>query len=294
MNTLLKSMRIPFLALTLASIFLGFSTSVSEQAQISILDFSLVFAGALLAHISVNTFNEYYDFRSGLDAKTKKTPFSGGSGALIENPEAVDAVFYVAIISLSLTIAIGIYFTFSFGVLIFPLGLIGIFIIITYTTWLNRSPFLCLVAPGIGFGPLMVIGTHVVLTGDYSMQAFWVSLVLFFLASNLLLINQFPDIAADKSIGRRHFPIVYGVARSTFLYGAFTLAACGVIAIGVYTEILPKLCIFGLMPMGITIAVIIGAMKHATSLEKLLPYMGMNVVVTVLTPILLGLSILHS
>ncbi len=41
----------------------------------------LALLGAFLAHISVNTLNEYFDFKSGLDLETIKTPFSGGSGA---------------------------------------------------------------------------------------------------------------------------------------------------------------------------------------------------------------------
>lgn len=220
-KTVLRSMRIPFLILAPVSVFLGLAASVAVSEQISYFDFFLVLSGALFAHISVNTFNEYHDFCSGLDAKTTKTPFSGGSGALIENPKAAEAVLYVAMISLVLTIMIGLYFTFRLGILIFPLGVVGVLIIITYTKWLNRYPFLCLVAPGIGFGPLMAIGTHVILAGGYSMQVIWISLVPFFLTSNLLLLNQYPDIVADKSIGRRHFPIVYGVNKSTLLYGFF-------------------------------------------------------------------------
>jgi len=42
----------------------------------------LALLGAFLAHVSVNTLNEYYDFKSGLDLETIRTPFSGGSGAL--------------------------------------------------------------------------------------------------------------------------------------------------------------------------------------------------------------------
>jgi len=125
-KTLLRSMRIPFLILTPVSIFLGLATSVAASEQVSYFDFLLVLVGAVFAHISVNTFNEYHDFRSGLDAKTTKTPFSGGSGALIENPQAIEAVFYVAITSLISTIIIGIYFTFRLGVLIF-LGCDGYF-----------------------------------------------------------------------------------------------------------------------------------------------------------------------
>ncbi len=291
-RALLRSVRIPFLILTPVSVFLGFATSVATSEQIPYFDFFLVLIGASFAHISVNTFNEYFDFCSGLDGNTTKTPLSGGSGALIANPAAKNAVLYLAIVSLSLTILIGVYFTINLGMLIFPLGAIGVLIIVTYTTWLNRSPFLCLVAPGLGFGPLMVVGTHVVLTGEYSMQAFWVSLVPFLLASNLLLLNQYPDIVADKSIGRRHFPIVYGVKKSTYLYGVFVLAACGIIVAGIYNDLLPKLSVIGLVPMGISVVVFDGALKYGTSVQKLLPYLGMNVAATVSAPVLLGLGII--
>ena len=77
-------MRIPFLILTPVSIFLGFSTSVLESVEVQSFDLSLVLICALFAHISVNMLNEYYDCRSGLDAKTTKTPFSGGSVACLE------------------------------------------------------------------------------------------------------------------------------------------------------------------------------------------------------------------
>ncbi len=101
-------MRLSFLILTPASIFLGFCTSLKAPGgQINIYDVLLVLLGAVSAHISVNTLNEYFDFRSGLDTKTSKTPFSGGSGALVKNPKAVDAVLNVAIATLSITILIG-------------------------------------------------------------------------------------------------------------------------------------------------------------------------------------------
>ncbi len=285
-------MRLPFLILTPVSIFLGFATALASAVQINYFDLFLVFVGGVLAHISVNTFNEYYDFRSGLDAKTTKTPFSGGSGALIENPEAVNAVFYVAILSLVLTMLIGIYFTLNLGWVIFSVGVIGVLIIVTYTQWLNRYPFLCLVSPGIGFGPLMVVGTHMILTGEYSMQAFWASLVPFFLVNNLLLLNQFPDIEADKSIGRRHFPIVYGVNKSILLYGVFILAACGMIVVGINMELMPKLSLISLIPIAVSVGVFFGIRTHTSSLQKMIPYLGMNVAVTVLTPLLLGISII--
>jgi 1,4-dihydroxy-2-naphthoate octaprenyltransferase len=68
----------------------------------------------------------------------------------------------------------------------------------------------CWLAPGLGFGPLMVMGTEVALAGQYTLEGFVASLVPFFLVNNLLLLNQYPDIEADKAVGRRHFLVVYG------------------------------------------------------------------------------------
>ena len=42
----------------------------------------LAFLGLLLCHIGVNVLNDYFDYKSGIDLKTKRTPFSGGSGIL--------------------------------------------------------------------------------------------------------------------------------------------------------------------------------------------------------------------
>lgn len=290
-KALVASMRIPFLILTPVSIFSGFATARMTGAEIHWVDLVLVFAGALTAHVSVNMFNEYHDFRSGLDAMTTKTPFSGGSGALIANPKAVNAVLYIAILNLIVTVSIGAYFMASRGALILPVGIVGVLIILTYTQLLNRHPFLCLFAPGIAFGPLMVMGTHLILTGEYSMLAGWVSLVPFFLANNLLLLNQYPDIAADKRIGRRHFPIVYGERNGILLYALFAMATCGIIVAGVWAGLLPGLCLIALLPMGLTIVVFLGATKHMASMPELLPYLGMNIAVTVSTPVLLGVGI---
>jgi len=84
---LLGPMRIPFLILTPSCVLLGLGSAVWTCGNVNIFYLFLVFIGALSAHISVNALNEYFDFKSGLDFKTKRTPFSGGSGALPERPE---------------------------------------------------------------------------------------------------------------------------------------------------------------------------------------------------------------
>lgn len=290
-RALIKAMRPPFLMLTPVCVFLGYSAARFARIPVSALDTFLVLTGALAAHISVNTLNEYHDFRSGLDARTVKTPFSGGSGALVENPDAAPGVFLLGKLGLVVTIVVGVYFTVKQGIGILPLGILGVLIVLSYTPLLNRSPFLCLVAPGVGFGPLMVAGADFVLTGHYSSTALLVSLVPFFLTSNLLLLNQYPDIQADRSVGRRHFPIFYGTRVSTLVYGIFSLAACTTIAGGVHWNYLPQSAVFALVPMAGAMIACYGAWLHADSPQRLSPYLAMNVLAALGTPLLLGFSL---
>lgn len=293
-QTLVRSVRPPFLVLTPACVFLGCAFSLAGKAPVSGADVAWILIGALAAHASVNAFNEYYDFRSGLDAKTVRTPFSGGSGALPENPALAEAVFRLAVASLVLAMLVGFYFMASRSLLVLPLGLVGVAVIVTYTQWLNRYPLLCLLAPGTGFGLLMVTGTHVVLSGTVSWPVVWASLVPFFLVNNLLLLNQFPDVAADASVGRRHIPIVWGLRKSAMLYGVFALAAAAVVIAGLFAAVFPVASAICLVPLAATAFVFRGAMKHGASPSRLLPFMGIHVAVTVSVPLLLGLGILSS
>ncbi len=292
-TTVFKTSRPPFLILTPVCVFLGFSTSYSSVSTINCYLFFLVLFAAIFAHISVNILNEYYDFKSGLDLKTNITAFSGGSGALPNHPEAAKAVLFIGLLSLLATIITGIYFIFERGVQILPFGLTGIALIVTYTKWLNRIPFLCLVAPGLGFGILMVIGTHVILTGGYSILPWLVSLVPFFLINNLLLLNQYPDITADSSVGRKTFPIVYGVKKSNAVYCLFLIIAYSLILYLIIMKYIPVLSVIALIPSAGSLFALFGANKYTSDIGKHPRYLAANVAASILSPLILGLSIIY-
>lgn len=281
-------MRIPFLLLTPACVLLGVGTAAWTSEHVSILYVILVFIGALSAHISVNSLNEYFDFKSGLDFKTRRTRFSGGSGTLPENPNMAPHALGTGLITFGITASIGIFFLITRGLLLLPLGAFGLLIVFSYTTWFTRDPLLCLIAPGLGFGPLMVMGTDFVLTGGYSLTAFIVSLVPFFLVSDLLLLNQFPDVEADREVGRKHLPIVVGPRVSSLIYGAFLLLAYASIIFGSHFEDLPRFTLLGLLTIPVAVAAFYGAYLYGENIKKLLPYMALNVIIVILTPVLVA------
>lgn len=293
LKIVLQAIRPAFLVLTPICIFLGLSTSLSTVASINYFLFFIVLVGAICAHISVNTLNEYYDFKSGLDFKTEKTPFSGGSGALPGSPGVAKTILVVGILSLIATIAIGFYLIWECGLQIMPIGIIGVATIVTYTQWLNRMPLLCLVAPGLGFGVLMVVGTHVILTGGHSLLPWLVSLIPFFLINNLLLLNQYPDIKADTSVGRNTFPIAFGLNKSNFVYAVFMMTAYLLIPVLIINDHIPVMSIFALIPVVFSLLALVGAIKYTSKIGEYPQYMGANVAATILAPLLLGISIIN-
>jgi 1,4-dihydroxy-2-naphthoate octaprenyltransferase len=234
-RTVIQSMRGPFLVLTPACVFLGVSTVVASQTSIDLHLLVLVLLGAVLAHISVNTLNEYSDFKSGLDLVTKRTRFSGGSGALPRNPE---------------------------------------------------------MAPGIGFGFLMVVGTQFVLEGKFSTLSWLVAVVPFFLVNNLLLLNQYPDIQADADAGRNHLPIAYGTTVGNRVYALFILATIMVISTCILGGYFPALSLIALLPVPLAFFSLGGAIKYGEAIGDFPQYLGANVAVAILTPLLLGVSLM--
>jgi 1,4-dihydroxy-2-naphthoate octaprenyltransferase len=256
------------------------------------LDILLVFMGALLAHAAVNMLNEYEDFTSGLDLHTRRTPFSGGSGALPQLPSAARSVLLGALVTLGLVVVIGLYFLSQRGLPMLILGGAGVALVITYTRWITRSPLLCLLAPGLGFGPVMVLGTVVALGAPINAAAVAVSVISLLLVSTLLLMNQIPDAEADRRGGRYHAVIVLGVYKAAWLAGAMLLASYGVLALALVSSWLPPATALGFITLPLALWITFKLPQVAGDHHSLPPVLAVNVACLLATLALLvvGLS----
>lgn len=257
-------------------------------------DALLAVFGALAAHVSVNALNEYVDFRSGLDALTQRTPFSGGSGVLPARPELARVALWMGGVTLLLAMATGLYFLWRQPAALpalMPVGLVGVLLVVAYTPWVTRHPWLCLMAPGLGFGPLMMLGTSAVLLGHWGLSVAVMSLLPFGLVNNLLLLNQFPDVDADRRVGRLTLPMLLGQARCWPVLLALFGLAYGALSMAVWWLNLPRAALLGLLTLPMALHVVRGARRHAEDTAALLPFMGMNVVVNLLTPVLVAAGV---
>lgn len=289
--TVIRATRPNFLILAPLCGWLGIILAWRESGAINGAHILLVIVGALLAHAAVNLLNEYEDFRSGLDLMTVRTPFSGGSGALPEKPGAAPQVLVAAMSAVAAVAAIGLYFLWLRGIAMLLPGLLGLLLVIGYTRWITRSPLLCLLAPGLGFGPAMILGTQVALGGIPTVGSVLVSIMAMLLISELLLINQFPDVDPDRRVGRRHLPIVAGLKRSAVVVTCLLLGAFMTLLVAIASGQLPLIA-------GIAFLALPGALWVARQLphtyqdnEALSPVLGINVATILGFLALLGIGL---
>jgi len=248
----------------------------------------LAFVGILLAHISVNTLNDYFDYRSGIDLEVKRTPFSGGSGILPASLLKPNQVFWFGLTCLLLDIPIGIYFIMVRGWLLLPILLIAAICVLLYTPFILKLRWPEW-SPGLGMGTLPVLGAYFVQTSAYTLPAIVASIPSGILVHNLLLLNEFPDVAADRKAGRKTLPITMGKKKASMVYSVLTIIVYLWIIGGVVAGQMPGFSLIALLTLPFAIKAIQGALKHQ-EMGRLVPAMGNNVLVVLLTQLLLGIG----
>jgi len=213
----LAEMRANFLILSVLLVLIG-GAAARHDGFFSPVLLIVTAVGVVVAHISVNLFNEYSDWRTGIDAKTHRTPFSGGSGVMqsgLLKPSRVRAAAWISLL-ISFLIGLGLAAVSGWQVLLYMAA--GGVVMVFYTDYLTKW-MLGELASGITLGSLVVIGAYYVQTGFVAPAAVWASISPGILTLLLLLLNEFPDTEADRTGGRRHLVIVLGKKRAASCRG---------------------------------------------------------------------------
>ena len=186
--------------------------------------------GLVAAHVLVNVLNELADDASGLDARTQRTPFSGGSGALqgghITRRQAWGVAFASGAVALGVAgVALAVWHEWR----LLPVLAVGAACILFYTPWLLRIG-LGELAAGLGLGGLPVLGAALLQGGALKPAVLVVAIAATAMTFNLLLFNTIPDAEPDYQAGRRslvHRLGVQGVAWAGLLAWALASLALG-------------------------------------------------------------------
>jgi len=285
-----------FLAIFLNAIGIGLAYKyIPTGITLHIADFVIIILGTMATHVSVNLFNEYSDHRTGIDFNTNRTPFNGGSGMLVQGLTKPSEVLWAAIGTLIFAMAIGIYYSITSHWFLLFIIIVGAISIIGYTDVLAKYLLGELFA-GLSLGSLVVVGTFVALTGTQSqsisqlipMEVWLLSIPPGILTALLLLLNEFPDMEADKQGGRNHLLVRFGKRSGAYIYTAGAILTYLIILVLPLLGISSYWVYIALIPLPLVVMNIRTTLLYNNDLPKFIPALGGNVIAILATDLLLA------
>ncbi|MFP3854361.1 MAG: UbiA family prenyltransferase [Anaerolineales bacterium] len=264
--------RAPFLTAALVPVSIGTAWAAFSGASFPWWQVALAAIGGAALQVAANTFNDYFDWRSGTDPANNDyfQALSGGSRAIELGLISEQGTYLVGAAAALVAALVGGVFTLVSGTGILLFGLAGLFSSYFYT-----APPLRLVARrglgelliGLNFGPLMVAGTVYALTGSVSTMDFLVGLPIGLLTTAILWINEFPDAEADAATGKEHLVVVLGKDLARWGYLLLLVGAYGLIAVGVALGVAPAWTLLAYLGLPFAARAVYHLFKHMRSRE---------------------------
>ncbi len=235
-KTWLKTARPFTLTATVSPILVGTAVAAYD-GTFHLLNFLLALFSSLFLQIGANYFNEYFDYRYGLDS-----PESLGSTTVIYRHELTAAqVLGGGVASFVIAAALGLVLIFSVGPAIILFGLAGMAIAYFY----SAKPFK-LATRGFGdilvylaMGFLMTWGAYYVQIPRWSWQAFVASVPVGFLVTAILNMNNVRDYQDDLAVQKRTLPVRLGQMFGQRFHAFLLIGSYIAVSLFVLVKLLP-------------------------------------------------------
>lgn len=227
------------LTATFAPVILGTMLALND-GPINWLLFTAMLVCSLFLQIATNLFNEYYDFKRGLDTVDSV----GIGGALVRHGTKPSSVLAFALILYGLSVLIGIYICMNSSWWLVVIGIIGMLIGYLYTGGpmpIAYTPFGELFA-GLSMGIGFILIAYFIQTGDVSMTSFLVSVPLGILVGGINMSNNIRDIKEDTIGGRKTLAILLGREKAIQLLAiSFIVSYAWIVGLVVFGVVSPWL-----------------------------------------------------
>ena len=267
----LRAIRIRFLLASVIAVSLGLAVTWWHSGTIDIFQAALTMAGVIALHASVDLLNDYWDFKRGIDTRTKRTGMSGGTGVLPEGLLKPKSVYNAGILFLVAGGLIGGYFVVLHGVVIGVILAFAIMSIYFYSTkivnWGLAEVFVAVK------GTLIVMGTYYIQNSELTDVVVLSGIVVGVLSSLVLFVTSFPDHDADKEKGRRTLVILAGRQKAVSIFYIFPIISYGIIIGCVVTSIIPVFCLISLAAIPVVISSIRNLKSSISDEDKIIPAM---------------------
>lgn len=216
-SEIIPLMRPRTLAATFSPVFIGatfsyYAFGAAHGTGLALFHSLLIFLAVVCAQIVANMWNEYCDFKSGLDHGQK----IGNAGSVTRGAISMSLLLNLIKGFTVIPLLIGIYLSATITWWYIPAGLLCILISFLYSGGpkpISRTPF-GEIASGLAMGLAIVLITSYAWTRELS-WALWIPAIpSIYLVGAIMLTNNIRDYENDKSHGRRTLPIVLGRDRA--------------------------------------------------------------------------------
>jgi 1,4-dihydroxy-2-naphthoate polyprenyltransferase len=221
--------RPPFMIASIMPVLIGSAWAGAAYHRFNGLLFGLALAATVLAHAAANVYNDVGDDVIGADAGNTDRiyPYTGGSRFIQTELMSRGQMTRLALGLAAAALTLGALLAVLRGPGVVLLGCVGLGLGLLYSL-----PGAQLSARGVGeaavalaFGALPVLGTVWLQTGHIDFGALLICLPVSTWAAAILIINEVPDIEADRRARKRTLVVRCGAAGARWIYWGLTIIA---------------------------------------------------------------------
>lgn len=205
-------------------VFLG--TAIAFSLENTTIHYGVFFAmliASMLIQAATNMFNEYYDYKLGLDTKDSV----GIGGTIVRHGVAPRTIMMIALSFYGIALLLGIYICYMSSWWLAAVGLVCMGIGFLYTGGpypIAYSPFGELVS-GAVMGMGIVLIAFYIQTGYITLNAVLLSVPSMILVGAIMLSNNIRDIVGDTEGGRKTLAILVGREHAISVLSAFFIVS---------------------------------------------------------------------
>ncbi|WP_431027624.1 1,4-dihydroxy-2-naphthoate polyprenyltransferase [Lysinibacillus sp. LZ02] len=205
-------------------VFLGTTIALTVDGEtINFLLFFAMLIASMLIQAATNMFNEYYDYKLGLDNENSV----GIGGTIVRHGVAPSTIMAIALSFYGIAVLLGIYICAMSSWWLAAVGLVCMLIGYLYTGGpypIAYSPFGELVS-GVVMGMGIVLIAFFIQTNTVTLEAILLSVPSMILVGAIMLSNNIRDIVGDTEGGRKTMAILVGRNNAVYILSLFFIVS---------------------------------------------------------------------
>ncbi|SMB81685.1 1,4-dihydroxy-2-naphthoate prenyltransferase [Desulfonispora thiosulfatigenes DSM 11270] len=279
---------------TLSAAFIPVFIGTVLALEITSIHFGL-FGAMLLASILIqaatNMFNEYFDFKRGLDTKDS----IGIGGTIVRDKVKPEIVLNLAFIFLGVATLLGVYICMMSSWWLAVVGLISMSVGYLYTGGpypIAYTPFGELVS-GLFMGLLIISISFFIQTDMVNLKTILISVPTSILIGAILMANNLRDFDGDKEKGRRTLVIILGKINGIRFFTGMFVATYVFLLLLIFLNFASWWSMLVVLTIPTAIKAVKGFIGKSKPIE-MMPAMKLTAKTNIQFGFLLGLSIIIS